>query len=745
MTETGRPSEPTADSRGTTDPPNYIARSVMAVMRRTERSVSPWVQRMLQAQQPSDVQPGRSTSQQPSTASLRGTPFRAASNPVATSAAKALTLVNRVQRLGERADALRQNAGSRGTIAVDRFAASIVDRFPSVAAKYEPKPLTETKTIQRAEMPFSEGGGATETPGTSAATGLPGTWAAPQAPAPEPEVLPPVSYEGQSLVAMLDARRKAAMQKQGGAAPETVEQRLSPRQISRKAAGIAADRESKARPQKPVVRRSAIEEIPSTKEPARPVATPTDQPAPDASDSSKPKPPTAERPMIPRKIESHAEKPESSLQPEAPAAPVESVTEIQPATVQRKVEPPAAPQPKAPPEETPSEPSPTITPASPTVQRAPEPRPSPPQPVLQRSVEEPAQELLPTVQRLLEGQELALHPKPERTAPPAAASVVETPAVEPTIQRTPESAPLRIEPRRPPESPAARMSEQPDESKPAAPKAETAPAQPSPPLQQPVIQREMDELILRTPRPVVEQPTPEPSAPPLEALGEKVLARAQASEKLPLTTSRPSVQREVSTPVVKPGLRAPEAIVSRKVDEGAAEIVERGDIHEEQRPAAHADRAPKPPRPLAVRPAIQRMPSVEQTAVLPQVRAQVETETSEGPVRLAGAASPAIQRMPGSGALTLRSSRPAERETKPAARVEPKRAELPLAPAASRAPAQRVQRNEGEESTTAESTPTATEQQPAEETGKAPMSLNELARKVYPLLKRMLAIERERR
>ncbi|MEK6573926.1 MAG: hypothetical protein AABZ58_06370, partial [Chloroflexota bacterium] len=216
-------------------------------------------------------------------------------------------------------------------------------------------------------------------------------------------------------------------------------------------------------------------------------------------------------------------------------------------------------------------------------------------------------------------------------------------------------------------------------------------------------------------------------------------------EKLPLTTSRPSVQREVSTPAVKPALRAPEAVVSRKVDEGAAEIVERGDIHEEQRPAAHVDRAPKPPRPLAVRPAIQRMPSVEQTAVLPQVRAQVETETSVGPVRLAGAAAPAIQRMPGSGALTLRSPRPAERETKPAARVEPKRAELPLAPAASRAPAQRVQRKEGEESTTAGSTPTVTEQQPAEETGKAPMSLNELARKVYPLLKRMLAIERERR
>ena len=153
MTETGRPSEPTAESRGATDPPNYIARSVMAVMRRTERSVSPWVQRMLQARQPSDVQRARSTSQQPSTASLRGTPFRAASSPVAASAAKALTLVNRVQRLGERADVLRQNAGSRGTAAVDRFAASIVDRFPPVAAKYEPKPLTETKTIQRAEMP----------------------------------------------------------------------------------------------------------------------------------------------------------------------------------------------------------------------------------------------------------------------------------------------------------------------------------------------------------------------------------------------------------------------------------------------------------------------------------------------------------------------------------------------------------------------------------------------------------------
>jgi hypothetical protein len=141
---------------------DHIIRSVTAVGPRTRRALSPWVQRCLEAEYET-VGCGRRGARP-----LVGLPLRLLTwrpertrrhrrhRQSAFTAANPRSLVGRVQRVVERGTVWRPDVGSLKPAMVARFADAIVDRFPSIGAKYQPRPSGDEGT-QRPELPLVSG------------------------------------------------------------------------------------------------------------------------------------------------------------------------------------------------------------------------------------------------------------------------------------------------------------------------------------------------------------------------------------------------------------------------------------------------------------------------------------------------------------------------------------------------------------------------------------------------------------
>jgi len=124
--------------------PGYIARSVASVIRRTQESLSPWVQRWWQAEPPAAA-PG-----------LRREPSVARQHRVALSETETRSLLGRLQRTVDRSVVGRADVGPIEPGMVDRFTHAIVDRFRPIAPKYEPRTL-ELDPDQASELVLATG------------------------------------------------------------------------------------------------------------------------------------------------------------------------------------------------------------------------------------------------------------------------------------------------------------------------------------------------------------------------------------------------------------------------------------------------------------------------------------------------------------------------------------------------------------------------------------------------------------
>src|SRR6185503_533529 len=122
-----------------TDPSNQtdnpIAQRIMAHARQTRQAVSPWVQRWLA------TDAGQDKTNQP--------------RPVAFTTANNGAIVNRVQRMADRARVWQPSVGSLNPALPDRFSQTIVDQFPPLADKFKPETLS-TDAASGTELTLAE-------------------------------------------------------------------------------------------------------------------------------------------------------------------------------------------------------------------------------------------------------------------------------------------------------------------------------------------------------------------------------------------------------------------------------------------------------------------------------------------------------------------------------------------------------------------------------------------------------------
>ncbi len=798
---------------------NPIARSVLGVMRRTERALSPWVQRLVGAEfsRPKAAASARAAfGAAPPSETSQGMPFSVLNRPAAVISAPSLTLAARVQRLAEKTSVMQRNlSGSRTTAMLGRLAVSIENRFPAVAAKYEMRPLNEARTLQRSQMPVAEGE-ESAAPEIGAAPILPESFEA------EPE-MPSIDISPDDSIAAHLAARLQTFRQADQSAPVV---QPSPRQISRMVAERAPRSAKPASTERSKIRRAVVEEFDS--HPPAPIG------------AGKQQTPTARSETIQRKIEEPPIQPESAappptVRPAQPAPPLASISESRQPAVQRQPAPldteaisepgdggpnPSKPslfhelaqrladnraaehwpapteslgvQRKTEPATGESAPKPEsrvqrpVEPKPPVVQRQAEPtpkqpRPKPEPPTLQRSVEpETLKEDLPLASKpgradFVRDPEPALS-TPVDSAPPAAiqrspadaaesesashsresgnleelapdsrfrgndvnsqapASVVEaaftseapTPEVTlPTIQRQVEPAApppeTRAYPEAGPTQPVVEVESDsiPDKLTPAQPSSLSQPSAPR-------LQRQIADLPLRTP--------PAPPTSELPALGESVLSRAKLSLNLPLTKI-PAVGADSSRAKVvqrQPVGRGPTVSrLQRATDAGA-----RGAL-----PAGEAAPALAEPLPLTQAQPRQGWDEGKPFDIAPP------SGTSPGRRESLAVTTPTLDLHP-VGVL----QRAVETEPVEPALPLP---ELPLVRAPQPAPTAKIQRHphpddeagdKDEDEVDERDEIEHDEDEDDEISGRksSPIDLHNLARKVYPLIKRMLAIERER-
>jgi protein TonB len=643
---------------------------------------------------------------------------------------------------------------------VDRFASHIADRFPPVSAKYESRPLA-APAVQRAEMPVADGGAqSTQTENFTPMFA--------ESVEPAFDEMPPINFApGDSVASQLASRLQSFRQADAPVVqPRPGRGQPSPREISRKAAAVAQRRTA----EQPKLRRASVEEIGA--KPPEPTAAKevesTTAPSTNAPEAiqretieskpeSKPRPGPQSAPSMPKPTRLTAPV-EAASAPQRAAAPVqrrpilswdEGASEtIEPgpnpekpsvfeALAQRLAESRFETQWESPSSEPgePSTPAPTRE-SRPLVQRKPAthtPRPAaapePPPAIVQRAEVEPesvSEELplvpqpirdSPRVEPIPESEPIrpavrpAVQRQVEESSAPAPVEKPETekkaavPAKEiaprPVVRRTPEPAPGPL--RRPPtELRVEESSERPDDSEQSRPRAEVLSQPATQPAQPPAIQRETEAA---PPRRGAEEVEPGHELPPPS---ESIRTRAESALKLPLAQPPTAVQRKpAEVRAEPPGSRAAE-VVSR---EPGGEVEEVESV------------APSPREP------VERALPLARRAVPMAVQRMAEAEKVDRP-----------QIQP---ALSESSMGVMQRVAESPARPRPAPPSLPLAANVSRAPAA-VQRANGTGSVTTEAesrgSEVVEEQRPA-----AAQDLHALARKIYPLLKRMLAIERERR
>jgi hypothetical protein len=143
-----------------TEQPDPITRSVMALARRTRRGLSPWVQRYLgAAHETADSRWERGHLASSPLPSLTRRPERAERyrrhRQTAFTTVHTRSLVGRAQRVVERGTVWRPDVGSIKPTMVARFADAIVERFPSIGAKYRLYP-SDAEAVQGTELPLPE-------------------------------------------------------------------------------------------------------------------------------------------------------------------------------------------------------------------------------------------------------------------------------------------------------------------------------------------------------------------------------------------------------------------------------------------------------------------------------------------------------------------------------------------------------------------------------------------------------------
>lgn len=823
------PSTPLGNASGSESEaqPNYIARSAIGIMRRAERSLSPWSRRLFQAESAPMGTLQRSPELSTAPARVQRSPLIAAKNPTISSKAS-LTLAHRVQR-AEAPTVIQRSPEPRAAHSLETFATKVVQRFPEVAAKYEPKTTEAPETIQRASLPFVGSESAAPEPAAS----IP-SMPAVNMPVEDEDAFYP-SISNQESVASQLAERLQTFRDQSPSTP-------SPREMSRMTAERAArNRTTPANPS--TIRRSRVEEIGPRNQPPsisadepspavqretretiqrKPVEQPTPQPqaprpAPQAAPKSSvespaapvqrsPQPPTVQRkpaqsspaqsgsdtesnvgprpgmPSLSQQLlqryqsgrdewEAESAQPDSNLPSFLKTSSTDST---QPTTVQRKAEPDAPSQPpviehrESRPVRRAAQPKPAQT-----VQRKPQDEPAKPETDLplqsKPSAEPPAQSApAPTIQRTPEEPQDTVDSEPFVATPPSApeapktapvssdlplatppAAVQRKPAAEPTVEPPAPTTPSRPEPVSAPQPTIQRKPEPPKaEAAPTViqrspePAADTTPSQPdiSESLTSQVVSPTTP-TIQRSPEMPLREPTP-PTAEPREAIQPPVTPQAEAapstpsvSQSLPLNAP-PSVQRKPEASAPLPPVSQPEPTIDYSEPTSPTTSSPAAPI--QRQVTAEARRAELPlatPRtvgaaPIAVAPTIQRMPA-EETAS-PDVMPLVSMPEPR----------PAPQAEPKPMAIVQR--KPAEAATATATLPFPT---LPLARVTPSASSQ-IQRAETE-TTTSASTPTDTGSSSSDkskpDTQKSTVDLNDLARRIYPILKRMLAVERERR
>ncbi len=819
--------------------PNPIARSALAVMRRTEQALSPWSRRLLQAESAPTGTVQRSPDLAAPSARAPRSPVVAVRNPTVTGKA-ALTLARRAHR-AEMPAVIQRSPEPRTALSLDRFAEKVVRRFPEVASKYQAKPAEAPETIQRAPLPFV----GSDSPASESSTSMP--MPAVELPAADDNETPFYpSISTQESVASQLADRLQTFRDQTSNTP-------SPREISRKTAERAA--RTRTDSNQPIIRRSRVEELgnqsvsrpsrseeaaPTTPKPAapretvqrkpveRPIAepqtpTPVQEVAPKpAADQSKPsiKPasrvaprPTVQRkPALPFQDESSSEaeanlgpRPdlpslsqqlvqryqagrdewdaESGTDSELPSflRPASAPESAKPSTVQRKPdsdEPPSIPtqpsaiehresrparraaQPKPAPaiQRKPQPDSGEPTDTLPLAQPPASPAPSALTPTIQRSPEEPenqaAGELPAAIEPAKPASKATVPVTPEMPLAQPPATIQRKPSIEstrdsalpeapgassvtsttaPAVQRAPQVEPAPSESRQSLVRPLGPESARPEASLPQSPEPSQPAGQSS--AEPPSIQRSVAELPLSQP-PTSQStlPTSEPieSSEPTVTPRAEVAAPAAPRPSLPLSAP-PSVQRKTEAlPIPETWQPEPSSELPPPATQSPAPAVS---VQRKLTPEAHQANLPlaaprgEMPAPASVAPTIQRMP--DDSAPMPQAMPLVALrEPTPGP-QAATKPMAIVQRKPAEIATaTLDLPFP----TLPLARVAP-------------SPSSQIQREISTDTASPDTTTTrsSVDESSGGEGKKSTVDLNDLARRIYPILKRMLAIERERR
>jgi hypothetical protein len=484
-----------------------------------------------------------------------------------------------------------------------------------------------------------------------------------------------------------------------------------------------------------------------------PEEAPLEQPEPRPEPPRAPEPPPVRREAEPERP-LRVELPEAAP-PEQPERRPEPRRAAEPPAIQREAEP-EMPLRVELPEEGPPEPP----------ERRPEPRRAAEPPAIQREAE-PERPLRVELPEAVPPEPPERRPEPRRAAEPPAIQREAEPE-RPLRVKLPEAAPPEP-PDRPPEP--RRVAEPRPESRPAAepppvqreealdmplrtrPLREAPPAQPEPAPEP----RRAAEPPPEPPRPAgppqAEEPAPEAGEPPTVA--RDILARAASRARLPLSkllapASGPPKIGPKAARIVPPVLMKRMPGRATRPRPALPALHTRGpDVYvgpslpftllgfESAHPARSRPAGPRPglqppATPSARFQALLEAREVEdgQPLVLPALPRPVSPRapSSSPPARPAQAVKPGVSRPDERSELSLPLAPPPAPQPAPAEVVQ--RQPEPPAISSVTPPQQIVQRAEGEE--------------PSGEARGGP-DLSELARQIYPLVKRMLAIERERR
>ncbi len=446
--------------------PNFIARSVGAMLRRTRHSLSPWVQRLIATP---TVETAPAASPRPGVMPAP-TPARAP-GPVAFTSVTTQTLINRVQRVNTNSTVWRGNLGSLNPSLVDDFAANIADRFPDKTQKFQmqplggaesekldPLPLINGLALQAAEQPQ-----APERPAWSYFPEWPPAPATPAAPAPNfpelgtPAPTPSVPAQRKPVgrpLSRVEEIQPDSSKEPRTPAPITGEPIKPPRRPASSPPAAASEPAIEATNTAPITEPPAGEQ-PVARPPQTQTRTPRVTPAPAASSDVDASPPVAHWPELGTPAPTpHAAPPALNPAPEAAPTPLPSLA--QPLALRPASSPPAKTEPTAIPE-LPTSASPVGLPLTSRRQPAPTPETALPSfPALEESPTAPTVASAPTPP--LAPAELVASPTAETpplplTQPRVLDLIHRAPAGEPLS--TPDAIPaLDAQPLTPPLPPA---------------------------------------------------------------------------------------------------------------------------------------------------------------------------------------------------------------------------------------------------------------------------------------------------